>query len=58
LDTNEDENQMTKCTWLKRPPNFESVPLNLLTKLISGSFGWGYVVETHPKEVKVWLVCK
>jgi hypothetical protein len=29
----------------------------LLGWLIRASFGWGCVVEMHPKEVKAWLVC-
>jgi len=28
------------------------VPSNLSGRLIYGSFGWGYVLETHPKEVE------
>ncbi len=50
--------QMTKCTWLTKPWNFECVPSNLFGKLLCGSFGWGCVVKTHPKEVKTWLICK
>jgi hypothetical protein len=34
------------------------VPSNLSSRLIYGSFGWGCVLETHPKEVETWLVYK
>jgi len=43
---------MTKHTWLTKLQNFEHVPSNLLGRLIRGSFGWGCVPETHPKEVE------
>ncbi len=49
---------MTKHTWLTKPRNFERVPSNLLGRLIHGSCGWGYLVDTHPKEVEARLVCK
>jgi hypothetical protein len=49
---------MTKCTWLTKPQNFERVPSNLLSRLIRGSFGWGFVAEMHAKEVKARLVYK
>ncbi len=40
--------------------NFEcwTVPSNLSSRLIHGSFGWGCVAKTHPKEIETWLVCK
>jgi hypothetical protein len=50
--------QMTKHTSLTKLQNFERVPSNLLGRLICGSFGWGCVAKTHPKEVKAWLVYK
>jgi hypothetical protein len=50
--------QMTKRTWLTKPRNFKCVPSNLLDRLICDSFGWGCVVEMHPKEIEAWLVCK
>ncbi len=49
---------MTKHTWLAKPQNFERVPSNLLGRLIHGYFGWGCVIEIHPKEVETWLVYK
>jgi hypothetical protein len=49
---------MTKHIWLTKLENFEHVPSNLSGRLISDSFGWGCVVETHPKEVEVQLVYK
>jgi hypothetical protein len=30
----------------------ECVPSNLSSRLVRGSFGWGCVLEMHPKEVK------
>ncbi len=51
-------NRMTKHMWLTKPQNFECVLSNLLSRLICGSFGWGCVAKTHPKNVKVWLICK
>jgi hypothetical protein len=45
-------------TRLTKPQNFECVPSNLLGRLIHDSFGWGCVVEMHPKEVEAWLVYK
>ncbi len=39
-------------TWLIKPQNFEHVPSKLLGKLIHGSFGWGYIIKTHPKKVE------
>jgi hypothetical protein len=50
--------RMTKHTWLTKPWNFEHVPSNLLGRLICGSFDWGCVTKTHPKEIEAWLVCK
>jgi hypothetical protein len=50
--------RMIKCTWLTKLWNFERVLSNLASRLIYGSFGWGCVAETHPKEVEAWLVCK
>jgi len=32
--------------------SIKCVPSNLLGRLIYGSFGWGSVLETHPKEVE------
>jgi hypothetical protein len=51
-------NQMTKHIWLTKFWNFECVPSNLSYRLKFGSFGWGCVVEMHPKEVEAWLVYK
>ncbi len=50
--------QITKCICLIKIWNFEHVPLNLLSRLICGSFGWDCVVETHPRKVKTSLVYK
>ncbi len=50
--------RMIKHIWLTKLQNFKRVPSNLSSRLIHGSFGWGYVIKTHPKEVDVWLVCK
>jgi hypothetical protein len=47
--------QMTKCIWLTK---LWTCAINLLVRLIRGSFGWGCVVEMHPKEVEAWLVRK
>ncbi len=47
-------NQMIKCIWLIKPWNFEHVPSNLSSKLIHGSFGWGFVAKTHHKEIEIW----
>jgi hypothetical protein len=44
---------MTKRTWLTKLQNFECVPSNLSGRLICDFFGWGYVCETHPKDIKV-----
>ncbi len=49
---------MIKHTWLTKPRNSNHVPSNLSGKLICGSFGWDWLVHMHPKEVKLWLVCR
>jgi hypothetical protein len=43
---------MARRIWLTKPQNFDHEPSNLLNKLICDSFGWGWVVEMHPKDVK------
>jgi hypothetical protein len=48
---------MTKRTWLTKLWNFEHVPLNLSSRLIHGSFGWGCVASCIPKRLKRdWFV--
>jgi hypothetical protein len=44
---------MTRHAWLTKPWNFECVPSNLLGRLIRGSFGWSFVVETIPKRLEL-----
>jgi hypothetical protein len=44
---------MTKRIWLTKLQNFDHEPSNLLGKLIRNSFSWGWVMEMHPKNVKI-----
>jgi hypothetical protein len=37
---------------LTKLQNFDHEPSNLSGKLIRGSFGWGWVMEMHPKTSK------
>ncbi len=55
LDNNEDENEwLSALGW----QNFKTLNMSYWTcqvDLVCGFFAWGYVVKTHPKDVKTQL---